>query len=128
MNLPALIRAVAARDPFVALAPVADSCPHVPVTNVVYDSRLASAGAVFVALRGLQADGAAFSRDAVTRGAIAIFGEGPRPEGIPVPWLQVADARLALAALSHEFFGRPSERIEDLSQGGRLNRVQGMQD
>lgn len=111
MNLRELIRAVASREPFAALATAAESCPDVPVTAVAYDSRQATTGAVFVALKGLQADGTAFAREAVSRGAIAIVGEGSPPPGVAVPWLQVSDARLALAALSHEFFGRPSERI-----------------
>ena len=33
------------------------------------------------------------------------------PEGTTVPWLQVADARLALAALSAAFFGNPSSDL-----------------
>ena len=111
MKLRELIRAVAARPEFAALAPAADACPDSPVTGIAYDSRQASPGVVFVALKGLQADGAGFARDAAARGAIAVFGEGEAPPGVSVPWLQVADARLALAALSHELFGRPSERI-----------------
>ena len=111
MNLPDLIRAVAARPPFAALGRAADSCPDVPVTGVVYDSRQASPGSVFVALKGLQTDGTSYAREAAGRGAIAVFGEGQGSSGISVPWVQVANARLALAALSHEFFGRPSERI-----------------
>jgi UDP-N-acetylmuramoyl-L-alanyl-D-glutamate--2,6-diaminopimelate ligase len=111
VTLGQLIRSVAAHAPFRALLPEADSCPDVPVTAVVYDSRQASAGSVFVALRGQQADGAAFSREAVSRGAVAVFSETAPPGGTEVPWFQVPDARHALAALSHEFYGRPSERI-----------------
>lgn len=111
MTLRALIRALASHAPFAGLATAADSCPDLPVTTVAYDSRQAAAGSVFVALKGLQADGSAYARDAVTRGAIAIVAESSAPAGIGVPWLQVPDARLALAALAHEFYGRPSERI-----------------
>jgi UDP-N-acetylmuramoyl-L-alanyl-D-glutamate--2,6-diaminopimelate ligase len=82
-----------------------------PVSSIAYDSRQSGAGAVFVALRGQQADGTTFVRDAVTRGAVAVFAETPAAPGVAVPWFQVDDARLALAALSHEFYGRPSERI-----------------
>ncbi|MBA2304199.1 MAG: UDP-N-acetylmuramoyl-L-alanyl-D-glutamate--2,6-diaminopimelate ligase [Acidobacteria bacterium] len=111
MTLRQLIRAVAATDSFGALLSGAESCPEVPVTGVVYDSRQATPGCVFVALRGLQADGAAFVRDAVTRGAVAVFSEAPRPDGASVTWRQVEDARHVLAALASEFYGRPSERI-----------------
>ena len=111
MNLRELLRAVSADAPFSALSAVADASPDAAVTGIVYDSRQATSGSVFVALRGLQADGASFARDVVSRGALAVVGEGNAPAGLGVPWLQVADARLALAALAHEFFGRPSEKL-----------------
>ena len=83
----------------------------VEVSSVVYDSRQAAAGSVFVALKGMQADGAAFARDAVRRGAVAVFAETGRPAELTVPWFQVPDARLTLAVLADEFYGRPSARL-----------------
>jgi UDP-N-acetylmuramoyl-L-alanyl-D-glutamate--2,6-diaminopimelate ligase len=82
-----------------------------PVVAVTSDSREVARGSVFVALRGFKADGAAFARDAIARGAIAVVAEVPAPAETPVPWLQVADARLALAALSAAFFGNPSNDL-----------------
>ena len=111
MTLRQLIRSVAAHAPFEALLREADSWPDVPVTGVEYDSRQVSPGCLFVALRGSQADGASFVRDALARGAVAVVAEAPVPPGTRVPWLQVADARHGLAALSSEFYGRPSEKI-----------------
>jgi UDP-N-acetylmuramoyl-L-alanyl-D-glutamate--2,6-diaminopimelate ligase len=81
------------------------------VTGVTYDSRQATAGSLFVALRGLQADGASFARDAIGRGAVAVVAEVEAPSGVAVPWLQVSDARLALAALAAAFHRRPSEKL-----------------
>jgi UDP-N-acetylmuramoyl-L-alanyl-D-glutamate--2,6-diaminopimelate ligase len=78
---------------------------------VAYDSRAVAQDAVFVALKGQKADGGAFARDAATRGAQAIFSEQPAPQGIGVPWLQVGDARLVLAALAAELYGHPSEQL-----------------
>ena len=40
-----------------------------PVAAVAYDSRRVTAGSVFVALRGLKADGTTFVPQAVARGA-----------------------------------------------------------
>lgn len=111
MNLPELIRAVAAHAPLAVLLPRAAGLAPTPVSTVAYDSRTVSAGAVFVALKGLEADGTAFAKDAIARGAIAVFAEAPVPTGVQVPWLQVTDARLALAALAAEFYGRPSEQL-----------------
>ncbi len=81
------------------------------VTSVAYDSRQAGPGSVFVALRGVHADGASFARDALGRGTIAVVSEAPAPEGVTRPWIQVADARLALAALAAALYGRPSEEL-----------------
>jgi UDP-N-acetylmuramoyl-L-alanyl-D-glutamate--2,6-diaminopimelate ligase len=81
------------------------------VSAVAYDSRQVARGSVFIALRGQQADGAAFARDAVARGAIAVVSEAPAPAGVAVPWVQVPDARLALAALAAALYRHPSEAL-----------------
>ena len=111
MTLSELLRAVSAHEPFTGLFAQAELSTDPTVTGVVYDSRQAAAGSVFVALRGLHADGTSYAREAVTRGAIAVFAEAPAPAGHRSPWFQVADGRLALAALASEFFGRPSEHL-----------------
>jgi UDP-N-acetylmuramoyl-L-alanyl-D-glutamate--2,6-diaminopimelate ligase len=81
------------------------------VASIAYDSRSVRPGAVFVALRGQKADGASFAVQATARGAIAIVAEAPSPAGITVPWIQVRDARLALALLADRFFESPSRRM-----------------
>ncbi|HXG87170.1 MAG TPA: UDP-N-acetylmuramoyl-L-alanyl-D-glutamate--2,6-diaminopimelate ligase [Vicinamibacterales bacterium] len=81
------------------------------VAAVTYDSRRAVSGSVFVALRGLKADGAEFAAQAVSRGASLIVAETPRPEGEASPWLTVTDARLALAMLADAFYKQPSRRL-----------------
>jgi UDP-N-acetylmuramoyl-L-alanyl-D-glutamate--2,6-diaminopimelate ligase len=81
------------------------------IAGVAYDSRRAGPGVVFVALRGLRADGVAFAQDAIARGAVAVVAESPPPQGVTVPWIQVPDAREALAALAAEYFGRPSGQL-----------------
>jgi UDP-N-acetylmuramoyl-L-alanyl-D-glutamate--2,6-diaminopimelate ligase len=81
------------------------------VSGVTYDSRHVTPGSVFVALRGLHADGAGFARDAVSRGAVAVVSEAPELAGFSSAWIQVSDARLALASLSAAFYGNPSEEL-----------------
>jgi len=84
------------------------------VTGIAYDSRQVARGHVFVALKGLHADGAAFARQAIERGAAAIVSEQPAPAGVPgvpganIPWAMVEDARLALALLAAAFYRHPS--------------------
>ena len=95
----------------VPAAPDGHGAADVDVTSVTYDSRQTRPGSVFVALRGAHADGASFVRDAVSRGAIAVISESPAPSDARVAWIQVADARLALAAVSAALYGHPSEEL-----------------
>ena len=111
MTLGELLRGVAAHAPFSGLLAQAELPTDPTVTGVVYDSRQVATGSVFVALRGQQADGTAYAREAVTRGAVAVFAEAPASPGLRTTWLRVEDARLALAALAAEFYGRPSEQL-----------------
>ncbi len=82
-----------------------------PVTAIAYDSRRVVPGAVFVALKGLRADGDAFVEQAVSRGAQAVVSESPRPDAVSIAWCAVSDARLALALLADRFFDHPSRRM-----------------
>lgn len=106
MTLGELLRALPAGTPAVPAGAAATR-----VTGVAYDSRQVAAGHVFVALRGTQADGAAFAQDAIARGAIAVVGETPPAALTAAPWIQVSDAREALAALAAEYWRHPSEHL-----------------
>jgi UDP-N-acetylmuramoyl-L-alanyl-D-glutamate--2,6-diaminopimelate ligase len=83
----------------------------VPCRGVTHDSRRVEAGWVFVALRGLKADGVDFAPRAIAAGAAAIVAERDASTTTAVPWIVVRDARLALAWLSAEFFGHPSRQM-----------------
>ena len=82
------------------------------VTGIAYDSRRVTPGNVFVALKGQRADGAVFARDAVARGAAAIVSEEAAPSASDVEWVQVNDARLALALLAAAFYQHPSREMQ----------------
>jgi UDP-N-acetylmuramoyl-L-alanyl-D-glutamate--2,6-diaminopimelate ligase len=92
-------------------ATAAEGARESPVSAIVYDSRRAIAGSIFVALRGLKADGAEFVTQASERGAAAVVAETPRPDGIAAPWIAVSDARLALALLADRFYEHPSREL-----------------
>jgi UDP-N-acetylmuramoyl-L-alanyl-D-glutamate--2,6-diaminopimelate ligase len=81
------------------------------VGGVVYDSRRVAPGDLFVALKGLKADGTAFAQQAIERGAVAVVAERVAPADVTVPWVVVGDARLALAALAAEFYHHPSREM-----------------
>ncbi|MFN7982303.1 MAG: UDP-N-acetylmuramoyl-L-alanyl-D-glutamate--2,6-diaminopimelate ligase [Vicinamibacterales bacterium] len=91
-----------------ASAPTAQT----PVSGIAYDSRHVQAGDVFVALRGQHADGVAFAADAVVRGAVAVVAQEPAPDQFAVPWAQVSNARLALAAIAIAANHDPSRRMK----------------
>jgi UDP-N-acetylmuramoyl-L-alanyl-D-glutamate--2,6-diaminopimelate ligase len=82
-------------------------------SGVTHDSRMVTPGSVFVALQGLRTDGAAFVPQAVDAGAAAIVATAtPTPAARAVPWVQVSDARLALALLAAEFNGHPGRAMK----------------
>jgi UDP-N-acetylmuramoyl-L-alanyl-D-glutamate--2,6-diaminopimelate ligase len=93
----------------------------VPCTGVTHDSRRARPGTIFVALRGLKADGITFAPQAVASGASAVvaerrpstsLGPGPDEHVSRIPWIVVRDARHALALLAAEFHGHPSRAMK----------------
>ncbi|MCM2255094.1 MAG: UDP-N-acetylmuramoyl-L-alanyl-D-glutamate--2,6-diaminopimelate ligase [Vicinamibacteria bacterium] len=80
------------------------------VTTICPDSRRVGAGAVFVALRGAVVDGNTFADAALKKGALVIVSdrEPPAPD---LPWVQVENARVALAQLAALFHGRPADGL-----------------
>ena len=83
----------------------------VDVTDLVFDSRKAVPGCVFVALSGSRADGHAYIPQVVEKGAAVIVGERPVEVPSHVTYLQVANGRVALAELSAAYFGYPAEQL-----------------
>ncbi len=82
------------------------------VAGLAFDSRRVEPGHVFVALKGLHADGTSFARDAITRGALAVIAEQPAPPEVDVPWMVVSNARLALALGAAKYYGDPSSEMQ----------------
>ena len=78
---------------------------------IAFDSRRVEPGAIFVAMKGQHVDGASFAAEASRRGAVLVVSESPaRPEAEGW-WVQVTDARLALAELAAGFHGDPSRDL-----------------
>jgi UDP-N-acetylmuramoyl-L-alanyl-D-glutamate--2,6-diaminopimelate ligase len=119
--------------------------PDAEISSVVYDSRSAAAGSLFVAIHGEKTDGNRFVAAAVERGVAAIVSELPSPavaaqalgapdatpdateaqaarieseETLPaslpasVAWVQVPDARKALATIAANFYDCPVDRLQ----------------
>ncbi len=90
--------------------------PDSEITGVRYDSRLVQPGDLFVAITGYAADGHRFIPDAVNRGAVCIVCE--RRPTVEIPYVLVANARAALAALGASWYGHPAEKMTILGVTG----------
>jgi UDP-N-acetylmuramoyl-L-alanyl-D-glutamate--2,6-diaminopimelate ligase len=80
------------------------------ITDLAYDARRVTPGALFVCIPGLKADGHDFAPQAVASGAAALIVE--RALDLSVPQLVVADAREAMALAADTFFAHPTEELE----------------
>jgi UDP-N-acetylmuramoyl-L-alanyl-D-glutamate--2,6-diaminopimelate ligase len=95
--------------------------------DVTHDSRACAAGTVFVAIRGQKVDAHEFIPQAVERGAIAVIseqsfkGDGASAnsqnetvnvESLSPAWIQVSNARVALAQAAAAVHGHPSRRLK----------------
>lgn len=87
------------------------SSPEAHVRRVIYDSRQARPGDLFVAIPGEHHDGAEFAADAVARGATGVAAERRLrlPDGVGL--LLVSNARRALGDLSSALYSHPSQRL-----------------
>ncbi len=83
----------------------------VEVAAIAYDSRTVKDGDMFAAVSGEHADGSAFIKDAVRRGASCVLTRRAAA-GVAVPQVAVADAREAMARLSAILYGEPSKRLK----------------
>ncbi len=87
---------------------------EIAIRQVTHDSRKVQAGSLFVAIPGVATDGTLFAKDAVAHGAIAVLSEAAAPMDWPreVTWVQVAEARKALAISAANYFGRPADALK----------------
>ena len=82
---------------------------RVAVRGIRHDSRRVEAGDLFVALDGEQVSGADYARDAVSRGAVAVFSERPLDVGVPV--LLSEDALASLSRIATELYEDPTQQL-----------------
>ena len=80
---------------------------------VRFDSRKAGEGDLFVAIRGVTADGHRFIGDALARGAAGVVCERlPAAPDQKVAWIVVPDSRVALSRMASAFYGHPSRELQ----------------
>jgi len=79
------------------------------ISGVTLDSRRVSEGDLFFCVPGLMHDGHEYGAAAVDAGAAALVVE--RPLDLGVPEVHVTDARVAMARMGAEFYGRPGDDL-----------------
>jgi UDP-N-acetylmuramoyl-L-alanyl-D-glutamate--2,6-diaminopimelate ligase len=91
----------------------------VEINDVEIDSRKIEPGAVFVAVKGVAADGHQFIEKAIESGAIAIVCEEmPADKKSGTVYVQAENSAAAAAYIAHNFFGRPSEKMKVIGVTG----------
>jgi UDP-N-acetylmuramoyl-L-alanyl-D-glutamate--2,6-diaminopimelate ligase len=80
------------------------------ITGIATDSRAVERGALFVAIDGVSVDGAIYIADAIRGGAACVISE-TKQTALPVPHIQVQDARAVASALAAIFYTPQPEYV-----------------
>ncbi len=84
-----------------------------PISGLAMDSRRVMHGNLYFALAGRRADGNQFIDAAISRGAVAIVAEKiPSVTSARVTYIQVPDARRALALVSQRYYKFPDRSLD----------------
>ncbi len=85
----------------------------VKVKALHMDSRKVTKGDVFIAIKGVAADGHQFIDSVAEKGAVAIICEEmPSTLKEGVTYVQVENSGAAAGYMAHNFYGQPSERVK----------------
>jgi len=93
------------------------------VSGLAYHSKSVRTGFLFAALRGAARNGMDFVGEAVANGASAVLSGWPKPAAVDVPWIQVSDAREALALAAANFYGHPGDRMKVVGVTGTKGKT-----
>lgn len=99
------------RDLFSDEAEIAASAADLAIGGIAVDSRAVKPGDLFFALAGAKTDGARFVAAAIAAGAVAIAGEHQTERDLSVPFVRLANPRLALAQAAARFYPRQPQVI-----------------
>ena len=82
----------------------------VEIRGLAYNSKDVKPGDLFICIKGSKADGHDYIQQAIEKGAVAVIVEDYQE--IDIPQFRVRDSRKVLANLSHNYYGRPSEKMK----------------
>lgn len=86
------------------------------IGGVCFDSRVAKAGDIFVAVVGYESDGHSYISKAVSAGVGCVLCQ--REPDVDIPYVLVDNTRLGLAVVSANFFGRPADKLKMIGVTG----------
>lgn len=92
------------------------------IDAIIYDSRQAKAGSLFIAIPGFKVNGRDFAPAAVKAGAAAVIAE-EAVTALAVPQVIVADARRALAQAAAAFYGYPGRELAVIGVTGTKGKT-----
>ncbi len=93
------------------------------IAGIAFNSKAARPGFLFAALPGAARNGLDFVAEAVANGAVAVLSAWPKPPAVDAAWVQVADAREALALAAANFYGHPSDRMKVVGVTGTKGKT-----
>lgn len=86
---------------------------EISATDICFDSRKAKEGSLFIAVKGIQADGHQFIHEVIEKGAIGIVCEQlPKAMSDGITYVRVNDSAAALAHIASNFYNNPSEKLK----------------
>ena len=88
-------------------------CVDRDISDVVSDSRKATEGSMFVAVRGTQVDGHSYISSVTDKGVAAVVCEKLPAETNPaITYIRVTDSAVALGHLASQWWGNPSRKLK----------------
>ena len=93
------------------------------ITSLVYDSRKACEGSVFVCISGTVTDGHTYINDVVAKGAAALIVTKDVEVEADVTVVKVTDDRRALAYMSAAYFDYPAEKLTTIGITGTKGKT-----
>ncbi|XSG75451.1 UDP-N-acetylmuramoyl-L-alanyl-D-glutamate--2,6-diaminopimelate ligase [Herpetosiphon llansteffanensis] len=94
------------------------------ISNVAYDSRKVTPGALFVAINGVHVDGHRYIAAALEQGAVAVVYDDPnQAPPASIPSALVADAKVALSPIAAAFYDYPANQLEVIGITGSKGKT-----
>lgn len=93
------------------------------ITSVVYDSRKAEPGSLFLCVKGAVSDGHAYAKEVAEKGASVLVVQDAVevPEDVTV--IQVENSRYAMACISAAWFDHPAKKLKTIGITGTKGKT-----